>query len=189
LGIVEASYDVRFPLVGKPTMETPQNPRLSDRQLARFKALAIAQDRLGEGRFPLCKGNYNFVVLDDPAGSGFLVYFLHATNVAGEVPVGGHYRISVSGDGAAVTQVDRLSVTCLTVRKDSNIPKGGKIVAAVVSHLVSDTPIETHVFLSLQEHMPFAVVTGNQRFWVVEEGRISPMAIPPDRPGINPAAK
>jgi hypothetical protein len=37
--------------------------------------------------------------------------------------------------------------------------------------------------------MPFAVVTGNQRFWVVEEGRISPMAIPPDRPGINPAAK
>jgi hypothetical protein len=123
-GGVEASYDVRFPIVGKPAMETPVDHRLSAYQLTLFNALATAQERLIKDHCPLCTGRYNSVVLDDPAGPGLLVYLLHAETASNLVPVGGHYRISVSADGSTATRIDRLSVTCLTMDKTAGVPKG-----------------------------------------------------------------
>jgi hypothetical protein len=49
--------------------------------------------------------------------------------------------------------------------------KGAKPVGIAVSHVVSDTPLETHVFLSLQEKLPFWVTAGG-RTWIVENGAI-----------------
>lgn len=42
---------------------------------------------------------YNFEILDDSDGKGFLVYSLAATKDANEVVVGGHSRVTVSEDG------------------------------------------------------------------------------------------
>ena len=52
---------------------------------------------------------YDYVVLDDPEGSGFLVYALAAPARKGEVTTGGHYRVSISADGAVAKRVDLLS--------------------------------------------------------------------------------
>jgi hypothetical protein len=41
-----------------------------------------------------------------------------------------------------------------------------------MSHIVSDTPLETHVFLSLLEGLPFFVVTPDSHMWSVERGSI-----------------
>ena len=41
----------------------------------------------------------------------------------------------------------------------------------VASHVVSPTPVETHVFLSLAYRQPLYIVTGDQ-FWPVQDGRI-----------------
>ena len=44
--------------------------------------------------------------------------------------------------------------------------------AAVVTHLVSSTPVETHVFASLLHRKPIYVATGDETLWAVEGDRI-----------------
>ena len=44
-----------------------------------------------------------------------------------------------------------------------------------MSHVVSATPVETHVYLSLLHGMPLYVVTSEHEFWKVKDGRISKM--------------
>jgi hypothetical protein len=114
---------------------------------------------------------YNFEVLDDPDGEGFLVYALAATKDPNEVVAGGHSRITVSKDGTKVESVDRLSRSLLVLPKSG--PGGAsKAKALTMTHVVSPTPVETHVFLSLQHKMPFYVATGEKEVWKVEKGTI-----------------
>src|SRR5437016_4706663 len=53
--------------------------------------------------------HYDYVVLDDPDGSGFLVYALGRTSNPGDVVLAGHFRVTVSTDGAKAERVDALS--------------------------------------------------------------------------------
>ena len=170
---VEAAYDVRFPATGKPVVETASDRRLTPGQMRRQQAVGAARQALVDGQYPMWRGSgtYNTVVLDDPAGRGFLVYFLRPKPSTAEIPVGGHYRITVSADGRTVRQVDRLFVSFLTVPKSA--PTGSDMAAAVVTSLVSDKPLETHVFLSLQDKVPFYVGTRDGTFWKISEGEIS----------------
>ena len=47
---------------------------------------------------------------------------------------------------------------------------------AFASHIVSPTPVETHVFLSLLYKLPLAVGTSaTKEVWLVDKGRISKM--------------
>lgn len=115
---------------------------------------------------------YNFEVLDDPDGEGFIVYSLVATEDANEVVVGGHTRVTVSADGKKAESVNELSKSLLILSK--TLPDAGKTVEGfTMSHIVSNTPIETHVFLSLMHKMPFYVVTDDKIVWKVEKGSIS----------------
>ncbi len=168
---VEAAYDVRFEAQGEPVVETPADRHLTEKQLAQFHALQAAKKELLSGRHPLWKGPYNHVLLDDPAGSGFLVYFLRPKPARDVIPVGGHYRVTVSADGKSVVQVDRLFASFLTV--DKRRAPGEKVEAAIMSHIVSDTPLETHVFLSLQDSLPFYVITPDKKVWKVDAGSIT----------------
>lgn len=170
----EAAYDVRFPKDGKPVVSTPENRALTEHQKASRRAFSVATMGFAEKRMPICRcrGSYNFVVLDDPTGPGFLVYLLRPKDEDAVIPVGGHYRISVSADGRTVMQIDRLWRTCMTLDKRDGLPAGAEMVAASMSHVVSPSPLETHVFLSLQEKLPFYVITNDGRTWRVADGAI-----------------
>src|SRR5205085_8212214 len=53
--------------------------------------------------------HYDYVVLDDPDGSGFLVYALATTQKKGDVVLAGHFRVTISADGSKAERVDALS--------------------------------------------------------------------------------
>ena len=183
----EAAYDVRFPADAKPAVSVPENRALTEHQVGLRRALATATAGFVDARLPLCRcrGNYNFVVLDDPSGAGFLVYLLRPKTTDDEIPVGGHYRISVSADGRTVTQIDRLWRSCLTMDRRQGTSAEGKMVAIGMNHIVSATPLETHVFLSLQEKLPFYVVTKDGRLWNVDGGQIQQSNAEP-KSGLSP---
>lgn len=168
----EAAYDVAFKKDAMPQLSTPANRELSPFQLAKVRALKTAEHAVFDGKHPWCDGVPNLAVLDDPDGSGFLVYFLRPKPTNNKVPIGGHYRVTVSADGAVAEQVDQLFASCLTLDK-GEVPAGSKAAAMVIGHVISDTPLETHVFLSLQEKLPFMVITSDKKTWNVDEGQIA----------------
>jgi hypothetical protein len=45
-------------------------------------------------------------------------------------------------------------------------------VGAFTTHLVSNTPIETHMFLNLLHRTPIFVGTPDRNLWVVSDGRM-----------------
>ena len=137
--------------------------------------MKTAIEKYAKASLPWCGGRFNTVVLDDPDGSGFLVYLLRPKPSVSAIPVGGHYRITVSADGTKVEQIDQLFVSCLTIDPASEARDGTKLEAVTMSHIVSQTPVETHVFLSLQEHLPFYVATMDGRIWKIENGGITQM--------------
>lgn len=192
-GTIESAYDIRFPERAAPVLEVPKDRTITARQLARYVARDTAIVPFNEGKYPLCRlrrGNrFNYAVLDDPDGDGFLVYLLRPKEAKDMVPVGGHYRITVAADGKTVERVDALSRSCLTSDRRREIPEDGKLVALSVSHIVSPTPVETHVFLSLQEKLPFYVVTPDGTAWQVEEGRIEKSNVTLPEAAAGPAAK
>lgn len=135
---------------------------LSDQELARFRARQTAAANIGRLR---CSANMNSVVADDPDSDGWLVWLLTSTNDANVVPMGGHYRFTVSADGLSVVSRDQLSNSCLPLPKPA--PSAGRQPASLfVSQIVSQTPVETHVFLSLQNRLPIFVGVGGKVFEV-----------------------
>lgn len=193
---VEVAYDIRFPEKAEPVLEVPKNRAPTARQLARHIARTTAIAPFNEGKYPLCRlrrgSRFNYAVLDEPAGEGFLVYLLRPKETNDVVPVGGHYRITVGADGKTVKQVDALSRSCLTMARKGEIPEDGELVSLCMSHIVSATPVETHVFLSLQERLPFYVITPDGVTWQVEGGKIaqSDQLVPgPVNPGSPPTSE
>ncbi|PZR34165.1 hypothetical protein [Caulobacter segnis] len=160
----ELAFDVEVTAkgAGKPT--APSDRVLSEPARAAFAARMTAA-RIAPRP---CAGTFNSVVAKDPTSDGWLVWLLSPSPTRGAVPVGGHYRFSISADGQTVKQVDALSASCLTLQPPPANAGGAGLVA---SHVVSPTPVETHVFLSLAYRQPLYIVTGDQ-FWPVQEGRI-----------------
>ena len=166
------AYTVTFQGQGAPTIEDWQGAALPD-----FVAIRFAARRAAIRAIPkFMTESYNFEVLDAPDGKGFLVYGLASTKDPDEVIVGGHYRVTVSADGAKVLQVDALSRSFLVLNRHSaDVPKGTDVVGLSMSHIVSDTPVETHVYLSLLHKLPFGVATPDHRIWKVADGEITEM--------------
>lgn len=163
------AYVVTFPEKGEPRIEDQRGaalpPYVATRYAARESAIAAIPKFM--------KAPYNFEVLDAPDGKGFLVYALAATTEPDEIIVGGHYRVSVSADGS-VQQVDPLSRSFVTLQKSKpGAPKDAKVEGMMMTHLVSSTPVETHVFLSLLHSLPFYVTTPDRVIWKVSEGKIT----------------
>lgn len=139
---------------------------LSDEDQARFQARQTAIANLGALQ---CTSSFNSVVLEDPDGEGWLVWLLAATTEAGVIPVGGHYRFRLTADGRNIMMRDQLSNGCLNMRPEA------EAVGIVVTHMLSDTPVETHVFLSLINGMALYVAAGDF-IYAVEGDRISAVA-------------
>ena len=95
-----------------------------------------------------------------------------ATKDANVVVVGENSRVTVSADGMTAESTDELFKSLLILDKNPS-EGGGEHAAFSVSHIVSPTPVETHVFLSFMHRKPFYVGTGKESVWKVEDGSIS----------------
>jgi hypothetical protein len=165
---LEAGYDIDVAPDLKAVVSEPSDRTLTDDEKANFAAIQTAAD--GVRGQPLCRAGYNHIVLKDPEHDGWLVWLLSPQPTVGSIPVGGHYRFSISKDGKTVVRRDALSASCL-VMPAPNPPPGSRPVAVFVTHVVSPTPVETHVFLQLQSGHAMIVGAGG-RMWAIENGHI-----------------
>lgn len=158
-------YRVAFPHPPRQGRVTVLDPpeRLDATRSAMVRARRLAE----RARFPRCDRPYNVVVL--PAQllgrTGFIVYMLAAHAMHDEVVVGGHARIHVSEDGNRLLEVFPLSKGCMVMPP----PRSFKVESIVVTTLVADTPLETHVFLSYLHQKPVIVmVPRTEQLFVVD---------------------
>lgn len=167
-GAAAAAFDVDFQTpTANPTVSRADGAAVSDVERAKFAARQLALSGVTEP----CSPAYNTVVLEDPERDGWLVYALSASTEPGMI-IGGHYRFSVSRDGTRIVQADRLSLSCIVIRPDTaSIPEGATVVGAYITHVVSDTPVETHVFATLLNRMPLHVGTVSG-VWYIDGGKV-----------------
>ena len=159
------AYTATFRDKEKPQIEDRRGQPLPANVALRFKAretaLAAVINRLYD--VP-----YNAEVLDDPDGSGFLVYFLATGSESGQRILGGHFRVTVSADGSKVEQIDALSQG---ITKEKKGAPQTRERAIVISQLVSDVPVETFIYSSHLFGLPIFVGT-KAGTWKVANGRI-----------------
>lgn len=177
----EAAYDVSYRpgadyAKDKPQISEPSDQHLSDMEKAQFYARTLAIKSITQR----CGDNYNTIVLKDPEGEGWLAWALAATFNPQGVIVGGHRRLTVSADGTQVLRTDALSRSCLILDKAPS-KEGDKMVALMSVQLVSEVPVETFVFLSLQHRLPFIVVTPDRTEWAIEGEHIRKLGTLPDK--------
>ncbi len=148
-------YGVEFK-DGKMNLLT--SPEIEEKHKIMFKARQNAIKQIKNG----CFSNYNTIVIDDE--KSYLVYILGATTKANTMVFGIHYKAKMSKKNGSLLMFDPLAKSCLSmeVKKDA-IP--------VVTHLINETPIETHVFLSLSHKLPLYVGTNTGAF-KIENGKI-----------------
>lgn len=159
----------------RPESELPEQFKIvAGRELTwEERAKFAARETASAATLEYCSNSYNTVVLPDPTSDSWLVYLLAATDQPGLVLAGGHYRFTISSDGMSVQSVDRLSRSCLTIDKHgADVPEGATPVMMFMTHIVSDTPVETHVFLSLLHDMDFAIGTEGGVVWKVSGEQI-----------------
>lgn len=160
-GTLKAAFDVVV-RDGRAGPVEVVDEALSASETARFRAHETAMANIGRLR---CSQPLNPVVLDDPDSDGWLVWLLASTTEANTIPMGGHYRFRISADGSTVLRRDMLSNSCLTMPLKPGA--GGQPAALMVTQIVSQGPVETHVFLSLQHRVPIYVIVGPERLFQV----------------------
>jgi hypothetical protein len=179
-------FRVDVPMEGQPTFAALSPPKpLNDLGVRMFRARQTAMRAVPHGA-----RQWNPVIL--PGGlvgrkDTILVYLLAAEMRAGEMVFGIHYRVLVSEDGASVKEATPLSRSALVVGppgENEALPPGAKPVATVVSQIVTDWPLETHVFVSLLHRRAPIYVATQRGVWLVIGDKITlvddkPPAPPP----------
>ena len=133
-----------------------------EKKLAKENAIAAIRDRAYQ------QVRYDYVVLDDPAGSGLLVYALALPKRKGDVVVGGHYRIGVSADGRVVKRVDLLSQLIEQPKPDA----GNSLAALAIAQVEAKRPVETWIYTSDYYRLPIYVATMDGSSWRIANGKI-----------------
>jgi len=170
------AYEVVIAPDAKPKLEAFSPPKGMPAPLALLvRARQLAIGALGQPAQPV-----NPVVLPGEAigERGIAVYLLAGTSRAHVAVLGKHSRALVSEDGARVLQLTALSKTVLEIPTQD--PAGGRVAALTVTHVVTDFPLETHVFASLAAGLPIYVGT-RRGVWRVDGDRIAflgPLAPP-----------
>jgi hypothetical protein len=93
-----------------------------------------------------------------------LVELLAGTDKTDTVVLGKHIRVLVSADGTRVKSVTPLSKGALEM---STRHEGGPVKALFVTEIVTDYPVETHVFASMFSGLPLYVATARGN-WLVD---------------------
>lgn len=172
---------VRVPLwpSGEPTFEAfaPRVAAAPGAQLL-IRARRTAIVALGASAQP-----QNIVIL--PANlvgeDGILVYLLAGSPRNDVAVFGKHHRVLISPDGTAVTRFEPLSRTAIEIpRQSPDMPAGSTLAGLWVTHLVTEWPLETHVFASLLYRTQVFVGTARGQ-WCVDGDKISFMGQGPPR--------
>lgn len=146
-------------------------PTLTGDALRMLNALAAARAEMARhGDWGICaQAMFNTVVL--PPENGVIpVYFLTPQTQTGIFPFGGHYEVDIAADGR-IASARKFTNSCLDMRNGTD--DNGKEIAMIgVSHLLDPQPTEIHVFQQLSAGTPVAVITGPDRIWSIENGRI-----------------
>lgn len=143
----------------------------TDFNLTADKAISLALKDFGGATRP-----YNVAVL--PAGSetgpaGLFVYLYPAQVKDGVYLYGGDARYLISPDGSAIVTKRRMHESVLE-SIPADLPKSAKPAAGYHSHVLSDVPEDTDVFLVLwrQPRMPEYVGAGGHVFEIEIDGNI-----------------
>jgi hypothetical protein len=162
-------YKITYPKDGGVHVEDIHGQRLPERIAIRFKARETAM----KAAYPKLNGaygaHYNFEVIDDPDGSGFLVYGLAATGKTGEILLGGHVRVTVSADGTKAERVDELSKGIMKL--DSG-PRDAKLDVVGTYDPTSEIPVETYIYSSKLYNMPIFVGPKPGVYWQIWDGKM-----------------
>ena len=163
------AYKVIFPKSGSANIlaarHQPLPPEIALRYRALRTAIRAALPTLNVAYGP----HYNYEVLNDPDGSGFLVYALAAFTKKNVVYTGGHVRITVSASGAKVERIDQLSHGIVEQKSDA----GNEIVALAAAQAVETKyPVETWLYSSHLYHLPMYVATNDGSVWRVVNRKI-----------------
>ncbi|HEX9465317.1 MAG TPA: hypothetical protein VGB82_22160 [Alphaproteobacteria bacterium] len=164
---LEAAYDVIFTKSTQPKFVVPAKRDLTARETAQFRARQLA----ARGIEKPCSPVYNTLAVKDPGSDRWLVWVLATAADPGAVAVGGHTRFTISADGQTIVSRDALSLGCIVINPAPPAP-GSQPLASFVTHLMSDTPVETHVFVSLLYNLPLLVGVPDQSVWRVERGKM-----------------
>jgi hypothetical protein len=155
---------------GRPTFEAlspraPASPEISQFMRARRTAIAA----LGAPIQP-----QNPVVLPGSVvgHDGVLVYLLAGSPHNNVAVFGKHHRALISPDGRSVMKLEPLSKTVIEISLEQGIPAGSTSAGLFITHLVTDYPLETHVFTSLLHRTPVFVGTA-RGVWRVDGDTIS----------------
>jgi hypothetical protein len=117
--------------------------------------------------------HYDYVVLDDPDGSGFLVYALGTTGKPNETVLAGHFRVTVSANGDKAERVDALSRTLVINRAGEGLPVGSHQVGMYMVQIVSSKPLETLIYTNRITNLAIVVATmPDGRIFEIEHGKI-----------------
>lgn len=174
-GTYVARYDIVFSGKNDGVLESVNETPLSDAETTLANARLTVSDDLSKVD-ALCSSSYNVITLPDPDGDGYLVWAIAANLDPSAVQVGGHYRYTISADGKTIERRDRLFKSCLVLSlKPDGLPEGASLAALAMGWIVSDTPLEIHVFLQRYVKLPFMISTPNNLLWKVDEGVISKM--------------
>ncbi|MEO5754477.1 MAG: hypothetical protein ABIR38_07195 [Chthoniobacterales bacterium] len=112
-------------------------------------------------------------MIKNPAGPAWMVYALGYSKDPDKVVFGIHYRVAVTEDGSRVESVEPLSRSALTVSKTAGIPKGATPGPLWATSLISPTPLEVYVYLSLLHQTPIFVGAPDRTIWKVDGTNIS----------------
>jgi hypothetical protein len=156
---------------------------LTDLERQLIRAREIATQAFVAAKVSICtKGKPNLAVLPPAtAGDPAIVYLMSSRVDMEEVPLGGHYSVTVSADGR-VGPIRKFTNGCVNLPLNVKDKNGGKLVAGNITHLLDPTPTEIHVFSSLTSHLPIYVLTvENKRIWKVDGATITFTDSLPDR--------
>lgn len=162
------AFEMRFTREGKPTFAEYDPPKAAS---AKFVDLVHAR-QVAIAAWPKSSQPVNPVLIPGAARGekGLLVYLLAGTSKRNVAVLGQHYVALVPYGAADVTYMKPLSKTILEL--PTVTPDGQKAAALVVTHIVTDYPLETHVFASMVADLPIVVVTSRGE-WLVDGPTIS----------------
>jgi hypothetical protein len=139
------AYEIRVAPSAKPSYQAFDPPKAATSGfLALVQARQLAIDAMPPPRQPI-----NPVLLPGEINGekGVLVYLLAGTKQPNVAVFGQHFRSLVPIGGTSVSYMMPLSKTILEMPIRG--PNGEEPEALVITHIVTDFPLETHVFTSL----------------------------------------
>jgi hypothetical protein len=153
----------------KPVFERIDPPIAASPELAvLFRARQLVLASIGKPEQPLDPVVFPGIAIEE---QGIVVYLLAGTVKSDIAVLGKHYRARTTVDAAKVLSLEPLSKAPIEVPLHTSVP-GSTSAGIVVTNLVTDYPLETHVYASLLHRTPIYVKTA-RGIWKVNGDRVS----------------